>query len=59
MIIKPFAVLDADEAEKLVRWFNTYHPWDRQTIDRIQEMDILDFWSDLRDAVRELHNPDL
>lgn len=52
MIIKPFAVLSEEDAEKLVAWFDSYHAWDRDIVGKLQEMDVLDFWSDLRDAVR-------
>ena len=53
MIIKPFVVLSLEDAEKLVKWFNDFHPWDKATIEELQNRGVLDFWSDLRCAVRD------
>lgn len=58
MIIKPFAVLSAEDAEKLVVWFDSYHTWGPGEIAILQKFDVLDFWSDLRLAVRDKENQD-
>ena len=52
MIIKPFIVLDVEEATRLSTWFDRNFRWTPETIQGLRQAGLSDFWSDLRVAVR-------